>query len=159
MILATRIKVCGSEQIPLTQSVQSGRPEHIFSSALGGKKHFSYESIQEFQVLQHRWTAEQGRAVGGVVNVITKSGSNDFHAVFAVRGDPTAIRALNPRGCTQADVNELRTGENLSLASRLAQSTATAPGAFLQPVSLYGPGFGPPVGRPLTAQLGLRFTF
>ena len=49
--------------------------------------------------------------------------------------------------------------ENLSYASRLALSPATAAGSFLQPVSLYGPGFGPPVGRPLTAQLGLRFTF
>lgn len=42
-------------------------------------QNFAYESIQEFQVLQHRWTAEAGRSVGGVVNVITKSGSNDFH--------------------------------------------------------------------------------
>ena len=45
-------------------------------------QNFSYESIQEFQVLQHRWTAEQGRAVGGVVNVITKSGGNEFHGSF-----------------------------------------------------------------------------
>ena len=127
-------------------------------------------------------------------------------AVFAVRGNSTAIRNLNPRGCAQAEVNGLRNGlivdsagnveersgrffnvdvraskmfrfgeryglsayidlynvfntENLSYASRLALSPATAAGAFLQPVSLYGPGFGPPVGRPLTAQLGLRFTF
>jgi carboxypeptidase family protein/TonB-dependent receptor-like protein len=42
-------------------------------------QNFAYESIQEFQVLQHRWTAESGRSVGGVVNVVTKSGSNDFH--------------------------------------------------------------------------------
>ncbi|HEX8142246.1 MAG TPA: TonB-dependent receptor [Pyrinomonadaceae bacterium] len=42
-------------------------------------QNFAYESIQEFQVLQHRWTAESGRSVGGVVNVITKSGSNEFH--------------------------------------------------------------------------------
>lgn len=41
-------------------------------------QNFAYESIQEFQVLQHRWTAESGRSVGGVVNVITKSGSNKF---------------------------------------------------------------------------------
>ena len=26
-----------------------------------------------------------------------------------------------------------------------------------QPVSLYGPGFGPPVGRPFTASFGARF--
>lgn len=60
---------------------------------------------------------------------------------------------------TYIDLYNVFNVENLSLASRLALSPATAPGAFLQPVSLYGPGFGPPVGRPLTAQLGLRFTF
>ncbi len=42
-------------------------------------QNFAYESIQEFQVLQHRWTAESGRSVGGVVNVISKSGTNAFH--------------------------------------------------------------------------------
>ena len=41
-------------------------------------QNFAYESIQEFQVLQHRWSAESGRAVGGVVNVITKSGTNQL---------------------------------------------------------------------------------
>jgi hypothetical protein len=41
-------------------------------------QNFAYESIQEFQVLQHRWTAESGRAVGGVVNVISKSGTNQL---------------------------------------------------------------------------------
>ncbi|MFN0140749.1 MAG: TonB-dependent receptor domain-containing protein [Pyrinomonadaceae bacterium] len=47
-------------------------------------QNFSYESIQEFRVTQHRWTAEQGRAVGGIVDVITKSGTNDFHgSVFS----------------------------------------------------------------------------
>ncbi|MGH9968434.1 MAG: TonB-dependent receptor domain-containing protein [Pyrinomonadaceae bacterium] len=42
-------------------------------------QNFAYESIQEFQVLQHRWTAESGRSVGGVINVVTKSGTNEFH--------------------------------------------------------------------------------
>ena len=57
-------------------------------------QNFSYESIQEFQVLQHKWTADQGRSVGGIVNVITKSGSNDFHgsAFFNYRGEETRAR-------------------------------------------------------------------
>lgn len=47
-------------------------------------QNFAYESIQEFQVLQHRWTAESGRSVGGVVNVVSKSGTNAFHgSLFA----------------------------------------------------------------------------
>jgi hypothetical protein len=41
-------------------------------------QNFAYESIQEFQVLQHRWTAEAGRSVGGVVNVVSKSGTNEL---------------------------------------------------------------------------------
>ncbi|HYP29807.1 MAG TPA: TonB-dependent receptor [Blastocatellia bacterium] len=45
-------------------------------------QNFAYEGIQEFQVLQHRWTAEHGRSVGGVVNVVTKSGSNNLHGSF-----------------------------------------------------------------------------
>jgi hypothetical protein len=132
-------------------------------------------------------------------------------AVFAVRGNATAIRALNPRGCTQVGVNSQRSGfvpdgaggfeersgrffnvdvratktfrfgeryalstyldlynvfntENLSFMTRIglsaaATTSAATTGSFLTPQSLFGPGFGPPVGRPLTAQLGARFTF
>lgn len=58
-------------------------------------QNFSYESIQEFQVLQHRWTAEQGRAVGGVVNVITKSGSNEFHGSLFANFRDEKLRALD----------------------------------------------------------------
>jgi outer membrane receptor protein involved in Fe transport len=58
-------------------------------------QNFSYESIQEFQVLQHRWTAEQGRAVGGVVNVITKSGTNEFHGSFFSNFRDEKLRALD----------------------------------------------------------------
>jgi hypothetical protein len=39
----------------------------------------SQEAIQEFQVLRSGFNAEFGRSTGGVVNVITKSGGNDFH--------------------------------------------------------------------------------
>ncbi|HLL77576.1 MAG TPA: TonB-dependent receptor [Pyrinomonadaceae bacterium] len=58
-------------------------------------QNFSYESIQEFQVLQHRWTAEQGRAVGGVVNVVTKSGTNEFHGSFFSNFRDEQWRALD----------------------------------------------------------------
>jgi hypothetical protein len=40
---------------------------------------FSEESVQEFQVNQNGFNAEFGRAGGAVINVITKSGTNDFH--------------------------------------------------------------------------------
>ncbi len=37
------------------------------------------DSIQEFSILTSNFTAEYGRASGGIVNVVTKSGSNAFH--------------------------------------------------------------------------------
>jgi outer membrane receptor protein involved in Fe transport len=37
------------------------------------------DSVQEFSVLTNNFTAEYGRASGGVVNVVTKSGTNTLH--------------------------------------------------------------------------------
>jgi outer membrane receptor protein involved in Fe transport len=39
----------------------------------------SQDAVQEFQVLTSDFSAEYGRAMGGVVNTVTKSGSNAFH--------------------------------------------------------------------------------
>jgi hypothetical protein len=37
------------------------------------------DAVQEYSVLTSNYTAEVGRASGGVVNVVTKSGTNEFH--------------------------------------------------------------------------------
>lgn len=49
----------------------------------------SQEAIQEFQVARNTFSAEFGRSTGGVVNVITKSGTNDFHgsAFYLIRDE------------------------------------------------------------------------
>lgn len=39
----------------------------------------SQEAIREFQVVRGSFAAEFGRSTGGILNVITKSGGNDFH--------------------------------------------------------------------------------
>ncbi len=40
---------------------------------------FSQDAVQEFQVNTNSYAPELGRASGGVINVLTKSGTNDFH--------------------------------------------------------------------------------
>jgi hypothetical protein len=40
---------------------------------------FSLEFVKETEIITGGYNAEYGRATGGVVNVITKSGSNEFH--------------------------------------------------------------------------------
>jgi hypothetical protein len=39
----------------------------------------SQDAVQEFQVLSNGFSAEFGRAMGGVINTVTKSGGNDTH--------------------------------------------------------------------------------
>ena len=39
----------------------------------------SQDAVQEFQVQTSGYSAEFGRAVGGVINTVTKSGTNQFH--------------------------------------------------------------------------------
>lgn len=39
----------------------------------------SQEAVQEFQVVSDNFSAEYGNAMGGVINTVTKSGSNEVH--------------------------------------------------------------------------------
>ena len=49
-------------------------------NVIGGiVQNYTLEGIQEFNVVTDRYTAESGRAVAGVVNVVTKSGTNKLH--------------------------------------------------------------------------------
>ncbi len=40
---------------------------------------YSMDSIQEFQVTSSNYSAELGQAAGGIVNAVTKSGTNAMH--------------------------------------------------------------------------------
>ena len=49
------------------------------NSTNGVRSTVSQEAVQEFQIITNSYGAEYGRASGGVVNIITRSGSNEFH--------------------------------------------------------------------------------
>ena len=55
---------------------------------------YSADSIQEFQVASSNYSAEFGQAVGGTVNAVTKSGTNNLHGdLFYNLRYPSAERA------------------------------------------------------------------
>ena len=37
------------------------------------------ETIREFRVVTNAYSADYGRAMGGVISLVTKSGTNEFH--------------------------------------------------------------------------------
>src|ERR1700674_3462825 len=49
------------------------------NSINGVRSTVSQEAVQEFQIITNNYVPEYGRAAGGVVNIITRSGSNEFH--------------------------------------------------------------------------------
>jgi hypothetical protein len=60
------IAIDGADNISTASGVQKTTP--------------SADAVREFRVINNTYSVEAGRAVGGIVNIITKSGTNDFHA-------------------------------------------------------------------------------
>src|SRR5579864_3382722 len=51
----------------------------VDNSVNGIRATVSQEAVQEFQLILGDYNAEYGRATGGVVNIVTKSGANEIH--------------------------------------------------------------------------------
>jgi hypothetical protein len=56
----------------------------------------SQDAVQEFQVVSANYSAEYGRAMGGIVNTVTKSGSNDLHGTAYWFYRSTGFNARDP---------------------------------------------------------------
>jgi hypothetical protein len=68
----------------------------VDNSVNGVRATVSQEAVQEFQVITSNYMPEYGRAMGGVVNIVTKSGGNELHGnLFGFLRD-SAIQAQNP---------------------------------------------------------------
>ncbi len=51
----------------------------VDNSVNGIRATVSQEAVQEFQLILSNYNAEYGRATGGVINIVTKSGGNEIH--------------------------------------------------------------------------------
>lgn len=66
-------------QRPRTNSLRMDGADLNDETTGGVRGSVPMEAVQEFQILSSGYQAEYGRAAGGVVNVVTKTGGNAFH--------------------------------------------------------------------------------
>ncbi len=63
--------------------------------AVGGPlTNITQEAVQEFQIATNRYSAEIGRSASSVINVVTKSGSNDVHGAISFFERDKSIQGL-----------------------------------------------------------------
>ena len=67
---------------------------------------FSQDAVKEFQVNRNAYSAEYGRAGGAVINVVTKSGTNEFHG--------TAFEFYRDKGMNANDYINVINGRPIS---------------------------------------------
>src|SRR6201988_4012350 len=90
-------------------TIDGGDNNQAFFAEERGRTRISYSvsqaAIREFQVNTSSYSAEYGRSAGGVVNAITKSGTNEFHggAFYYQRNNKWGAR--NPLATRQELIN------------------------------------------------------
>ena len=84
--LSNQVTVDGADNINTVTGSQRATP--------------AQEAVQEFRVVNNSFGAEYGRALGGIVNIVTKSGTNNFHGSVY---DYFQNNALNARSLLQPE--------------------------------------------------------
>ena len=83
----------------------------------GTNQFYSLESIAEFKLLTNRYKAEYGRSSGGVLNVVTKSGTNDPHGSFFSFFRDDALNATTTSKRTQEPMRRPTAANNSAVLS------------------------------------------
>ena len=76
----TGFSINGQRSASTNVLLDGGENVDTFSATVG--QAVPLDSVMEFRVISSNFTAEYGRASGGIVNVTTRSGGNDFHGTL-----------------------------------------------------------------------------
>ncbi len=114
------------------------------------------DTIQEFKVQSHNNDAQYGNVLGSVVNVVTKSGTNQFHgsgwdfarnAIFDARNPFTGFctTAFCPQEASKLNAEVAAGTQTAAGASAILSGTPVSPLGYTE--NMYGGTFGGPIKR------------
>ncbi|HKP67689.1 MAG TPA: TonB-dependent receptor [Pyrinomonadaceae bacterium] len=66
---------------------------NVVTGVLNTNSNIPFSIVQEVQIKSSGFQAEYGGATGGVINVVTKGGSNQFHGEFGSQFEPGSLQA------------------------------------------------------------------
>ena len=92
---------------------------------------FPLEAIQEFNFVTQRYKAEYGRSNGGVMNIVTKSGTNDFHGSWftSTRNDSLNAKTFTEKlnNSKRASTSAISTAVRSAARSSRTRRTSSPP--------------------------------
>src|ERR1700757_145376 len=109
------------------------------------------EAVAEFRVVNSSFGAEYGRALGGIVNIVTKSGTNDFHgsvydylqnnatdarSLLQPAPDANVLRQNQFGGTLGGPIHKDKTFIFANYEGQRRAESPTYPTTYLQPVQL-----------------------
>ena len=76
-VRGTGVSINGARSASTDTLLDGGDNVDLYTTAVA--QPVPLDAVQEFSITSNNFSAEYGRASGGVINVVTKSGTNDFH--------------------------------------------------------------------------------
>ncbi|MFB3829689.1 MAG: carboxypeptidase regulatory-like domain-containing protein [Bryobacteraceae bacterium] len=122
---------------------------NLYSGSLNGSGNIPFEFVQELQIKSSGFMAEYGGAMGGVINVVTKSGSNDFHgdAGLYLRTDSMQARPRPSLQIDPQDDTKAMYQQNFTDNYRYLSPGGTLGGRIIKDKAWFFAGFYPELTR------------
>lgn len=96
--LAGGFSIDGASNAENTFVIDGAEVTNYRNAGINSNNNVPFALIQEVQVKSSGFNAEYGGATGGVVNVVTKGGNNDFRGDFGINFEPSNLQGGNRPG-------------------------------------------------------------
>src|SRR4029078_7185620 len=125
--LSRGFQVDGASGAENTFVIDGSEVTNFRTGQLRETNNLPFQFVQEVQVKASGFDAEFGGATGGVINVVTKSGGNEFHGDFGMQFETDALSAR------QTLTGKINISDPHVQANPLIQGTSAAALSYINP--------------------------